>query len=137
MRDATDDTAYGFGRDVFGQVTCPIPGCDAPLNVDRSMRIPLTPYDGNEDNTAPAEDAVSDVWEVTCDDGHTVDRCEQDTNMDPFSLEWLLVTGHGQPTLCAWCGQPFRIYEKHRVTEDYPDHFHEGECWDNRGGEGA
>ena len=135
---------FSFGTDENGQITCPIPGCGAPLNVDRSMRIPLVVFDGGEDNHAAPVDAVADGWEVTCDECHTIDRNTQESDWrESFSLRWLLETGKGQPPTCAWCGEPFG-FDESRKAEGLnlsPDGregrwFHEGECWRNRHGGG-
>lgn len=128
-----------FGTDdETGQITCPIPGCGAPLNLVRSYCIPLVKFANDEDNGGDPADAVSDRWEVTCEAGHTVDCNTQESDWrEPFRLSWLLVTGHGQPEACAWCGMPFAVGEAHPHDDELGYGYHRGECWENRYGEGA
>ncbi len=136
---------FYFDADECGQLKCPIPDCGAPLNLDRSMRIPLVEFDGGQDNLADPVDAVADGWEVTCDEGHTIDRNSHESDWrEPFSLHWLKATGKGQPPTCGWCGEPFGLTEERKAEGLNMDRdgregrwFHEGECWINRHGEGA
>lgn len=130
--------ALTFDTDNNGQLTCPLPGCSAPLNLDRSYRIPLMEFDDGTDNKGDPGDAVADGWQVTCDEGHTIDRNDQESDWrEPFRLSWLLVTGHGQAETCAWCGEPFTVGDAHPHDDELGYGYHHGECWDNRYGEGA
>lgn len=133
-----------FGTDENGQITCPLPTCDAPLNLDRSYRIPLYEFDDGTDNIGD-DTGIADGWTVTCDEGHTIDRNTQESDWrEPFSLRWLLETGKGQPPTCAYCGEPFGFGEERsaeglNLSADGREGswFHAGDCWTNRHGEGA
>lgn len=55
--------------DEFGQITCPIPSCDEPLNLERSYSIPLI---AEQDSHHAATNAVADHWTVECIAGHVL-----------------------------------------------------------------
>jgi hypothetical protein len=55
--------------DEYGQMTCPVPLCDAQLYLIRSYSIPLV---AEQDVGHEPEDAVSDSWQVECTNGHVL-----------------------------------------------------------------
>lgn len=55
--------------DEYGQMTCPVLRCDAPLYLTRTYCIPLIAEQAASGDHDP-EAAVSDAWEVECTNGH-------------------------------------------------------------------
>lgn len=62
--------------DARPEMTCPVAHCGADLYLTITSCIPLyrinPPWPGAGEATYGPEDAVSDGWEVTCTDGHTL-----------------------------------------------------------------
>jgi len=89
----------GVDVDEYGQMTCPIPRCDASLYLTRTYCIPLI---AEQDLGHDPEDAISDAWEVECINGHKVhDHVDQirQTNADGGDHEGDLLdeTGDSAP----------------------------------------
>lgn len=55
---------------------CPVSGCDAALYLTITSCVPIytqdPPWPGAGDATYDAQDAVSQGWQVECEDGHVV-----------------------------------------------------------------
>lgn len=57
--------------DEYGQMTCPVPRCDAELYLERIYAIPLVAEQAASGDHDP-EAAVSNSWRVQCTNGHQV-----------------------------------------------------------------
>lgn len=55
--------------DEYGQITCPIPGCEEELHLRREYAIPLI---AEQEPDPGIDDAISDYWEVRCIGRHTI-----------------------------------------------------------------
>jgi hypothetical protein len=53
--------------DTYGQITCPVPRCDAPVSLIRTYCIPLI---AEQETDHEPEHATTSGWAVECTNGH-------------------------------------------------------------------
>lgn len=72
--------------DEYGQITCPVTQCGAPIYLERSYCIPLIAEQAASGDHDP-DAAITDRWQVACQDGHVLHTCRDQLRAMPDADE--------------------------------------------------